>query len=45
VIFICSFIKWNFTKFIIDKDGQPVERHGPNVDPSVSVLHFFATSV
>ncbi|XP_069681351.1 uncharacterized protein [Periplaneta americana] len=29
-----DFIKWNFTKFIVDKNGQPVERHGPNVDPS-----------
>ncbi|KDR22003.1 probable phospholipid hydroperoxide glutathione peroxidase isoform X1 [Zootermopsis nevadensis] len=29
-----DFIKWNFTKFIIDKNGQPVERHGPNVDPA-----------
>ncbi|XP_043499406.1 probable phospholipid hydroperoxide glutathione peroxidase isoform X2 [Polistes fuscatus] len=29
-----SFIKWNFTKFIVDKKGQVVERHGPNVDPS-----------
>ncbi|VVC96350.1 unnamed protein product [Leptidea sinapis] len=28
-----SFVKWNFTKFIIDKNGVPVERHGPNVDP------------
>ncbi|KAI8421563.1 hypothetical protein MSG28_009591 [Choristoneura fumiferana] len=28
-----NFIKWNFTKFIIDKNGVPVERHGPNVDP------------
>ena len=26
-------IKWNFTKFIIDKNGQPVERHGPNTNP------------
>lgn len=26
-------IKWNFTKFIIDKDGQPTERHGPNTSP------------
>ncbi|KAJ8716530.1 hypothetical protein PYW07_003157 [Mythimna separata] len=32
-----SFVKWNFTKFIIDKDGVPVERHGPNVDPSALV--------
>lgn len=22
-------IKWNFTKFLIDKNGQPVERFGP----------------
>ncbi|XP_072932558.1 uncharacterized protein [Epargyreus clarus] len=28
-----SFIKWNFTKFIVDKEGVPVERHGPNTDP------------
>lgn len=28
-----NFIKWNFTKFIIDKNGQPVERHGPNTNP------------
>ncbi|XP_073994169.1 glutathione peroxidase homolog with thioredoxin peroxidase activity isoform X1 [Rhodnius prolixus] len=27
-------IKWNFTKFIIDKNGQPVERHGPMTNPS-----------
>ncbi|XP_060526837.1 uncharacterized protein LOC132702302 [Cylas formicarius] len=26
-------IKWNFTKFIVDKNGQVVERHGPNTDP------------
>ncbi|XP_026318921.1 probable phospholipid hydroperoxide glutathione peroxidase isoform X2 [Hyposmocoma kahamanoa] len=29
-----NFIKWNFTKFIIDKNGVPVERHGPNTDPA-----------
>lgn len=28
-----SFIKWNFTKFIIDRNGQPVERHGPKTNP------------
>lgn len=28
-----DFIKWNFTKFIIDKNGQPVERHGPKTNP------------
>ncbi|CAG0899148.1 unnamed protein product [Darwinula stevensoni] len=31
-----SFIKWNFTKFVINKNGIPVSRHGPNVDPLVS---------
>lgn len=28
-----NFIKWNFTKFIVDKNGQPVERHGPGTNP------------
>ncbi|XP_022900069.1 uncharacterized protein [Onthophagus taurus] len=28
-----DFIKWNFTKFIIDKNGQPVERHDPTTKP------------
>lgn len=28
-----SFIKWNFTKFLIDKQGQVVKRYGPNTDP------------
>lgn len=28
-----DFIKWNFTKFIIDKNGQPMERHGPSTNP------------
>ncbi|XP_049787402.1 uncharacterized protein LOC126190855 isoform X1 [Schistocerca cancellata] len=32
-----DFIKWNFTKFIIDKNGQPVERHSPNTNPSALV--------
>lgn len=27
-------IKWNFTKFIIDKNGMPVERHGPTTNPN-----------
>lgn len=26
-------IKWNFTKFIVDKNGIPVERHGPSTSP------------
>ncbi|XP_015116813.1 probable phospholipid hydroperoxide glutathione peroxidase isoform X2 [Diachasma alloeum] len=34
-----NFIKWNFTKFVIDKNGKAVERHGPNVDPLKIALH------
>lgn len=26
-------IKWNFSKFIVDKNGIPVERFGPNTSP------------
>ncbi|XP_072946312.1 juvenile hormone epoxide hydrolase-like [Epargyreus clarus] len=28
-----DFIKWNFSKFIVNREGEPVERLGPNVDP------------
>uniref|UniRef100_A0A8D8ZKY8 Glutathione peroxidase n=1 Tax=Cacopsylla melanoneura TaxID=428564 RepID=A0A8D8ZKY8_9HEMI len=27
-------IKWNFTKFIVDKNGIPVERHAANASPA-----------
>uniref|UniRef100_A0A1B6LLR7 Glutathione peroxidase n=1 Tax=Graphocephala atropunctata TaxID=36148 RepID=A0A1B6LLR7_9HEMI len=30
-------IKWNFTKFVIDKNGQPVERFAPTTSPHVSI--------
>jgi glutathione peroxidase-family protein len=29
-----DFIKWNFTKFVVDKKGQPVERYAPNKEPN-----------
>ncbi|KAF8783251.1 Phospholipid hydroperoxide glutathione like protein [Argiope bruennichi] len=29
-----NFIKWNFSKFLIDKNGQPVKRYAPNVEPN-----------
>ena len=32
-----SFIKWNFTKFLIDKNGVPVKRYAPNVEPLVCI--------
>lgn len=31
---LSSEIKWNFTKFLIDKEGTVVKRYGPNVNPS-----------
>jgi len=26
-------IKWNFTKFLLNRKGVPVERYGPNSEP------------
>jgi len=26
-------IKWNFTKFLVDKDGNVVERYAPTTSP------------
>jgi glutathione peroxidase len=26
-------IKWNFTKFLIDRDGNPVKRYSPRTEP------------
>jgi len=28
-----SDIKWNFTKFLIDKEGNVVSRFAPNIKP------------
>lgn len=28
-----SSIKWNFTKFLIDRDGNVVKRYAPNINP------------
>lgn len=28
-----SVIKWNFAKFLIDKNGQPVDRFAPTTSP------------
>ncbi len=27
-------IKWNFTKFLISRDGEPVSRHAPTTSPN-----------
>ena len=32
-----NFIKWNFTKFVVDRKGQPVARFGPGEDPIPAV--------
>jgi glutathione peroxidase len=29
-----KLIKWNFTKFLIDRNGKPVERYGSNTSPN-----------
>lgn len=28
-------IKWNFEKFLIDKNGQVVKRYGPMTEPNI----------
>jgi glutathione peroxidase len=32
--FLIDAIKWNFTKFLVDKDGKPVARYSPNTEPN-----------
>lgn len=32
--FMGDFIKWNFAKFLVDKNGVPVRRYAPNVAPN-----------
>ncbi|KAF5455077.1 hypothetical protein F2P56_024690 [Juglans regia] len=31
--FMGSRIKWNFTKFLVDKEGHVIERYGPTTTP------------
>ena len=26
-------IKWNFTKFLVNKDGEVIKRYSPNTEP------------
>jgi len=28
-----SFIKWNFTKFLVDRHGRPIKRYSPTTEP------------
>ncbi|XP_049858642.1 glutathione peroxidase-like [Schistocerca gregaria] len=32
-----NFIKWNFTKFVVDRDGNPVARFAPTTEPKKMV--------
>jgi len=32
-----NFIKWNFTKFLIDAEGNPVARYSPKTDPKPEI--------
>jgi glutathione peroxidase len=32
-LFWTAFIKWNFTKFLVNKNGQVVKRYGPATKP------------
>ncbi|MEN0004469.1 MAG: glutathione peroxidase [Bacteroidota bacterium] len=32
--FLTSAIKWNFTKFLIDRNGHPVKRYAPQTKPA-----------
>jgi len=31
--FLINDIKWNFTKFVLDKEGNPIKRYGPKDNP------------
>ncbi|MGB0979313.1 MAG: glutathione peroxidase, partial [Croceimicrobium sp.] len=31
---LTNAIKWNFTKFLIAADGQPLKRYAPTTEPS-----------
>ena len=31
--FLSKEIKWNFTKFLIDSDGNVIKRYGPTINP------------
>jgi glutathione peroxidase len=35
-------IKWNFTKFLVDRNGQAVSRHAPTTAPKALVEHIEA---
>ncbi|MBS4201741.1 glutathione peroxidase [Bacillus sp. FJAT-49732] len=32
--FVTSDIKWNFTKFLVDRNGEVIKRYAPTISPS-----------
>jgi glutathione peroxidase len=34
-----GWIKWNFTKFLVGRDGQPIARYAPSVEPEAIAPH------
>ena len=32
-LFWTTSVKWNFTKFLVDKHGTPIKRYGPATQP------------
>lgn len=32
-----NFVKWNFTKFLVDKEGNPVARYSPQTNPTPAI--------
>lgn len=34
-----KFLKWNFTKFLIDSKGTPIERFSPSTSPEKLAIH------
>lgn len=43
--FFGKFIKWNFTKFLINKEGVAIKRYAPTEAPSVSYLFFLTKNI
>lgn len=41
-LIIFSFLKWNFTKFLVDRDGIPVKRYAPTDSPKALILIMFS---
>lgn len=35
-------VKWNFTKFLVDRAGRPVSRHAPTTPPAALARHIEA---